>query len=88
MVRAGQTMLKTAVKCAVCGKKATHENTLKLPSCDMHQTVPTQIPPCPNCDQKMILKHGKNTSFWSCPDYPTCFGTRNLFLPMEEPDIL
>lgn len=83
-----KTIEKTASLCAVCGKKATLENTLKLPSCDVHVNVPTTVPPCPNCDAKMIIKTGKKLSFWSCPDYPNCFGTRNLFTPMEEPDML
>ncbi len=83
-----KTIEKMAPLCSVCGKKATLENTLKLPACEVHVTVPTQIPLCPNCDTKMTLKTGKKLSFWSCPDYPNCFGTRNLFTPMEEPDML
>mgnify|MGYP001599529504 CR=1 FL=1 len=75
-------------KCVVCGKKATFENTLKLPSCETHQTVPTDTPICPNCDCKMVLTMEKNGGFWRCPDYPTCFGTHNLFDPNEVPDIL
>ncbi|MBM3282416.1 MAG: hypothetical protein FJY86_03705 [Candidatus Diapherotrites archaeon] len=88
MRAASHTILKTASLCSVCGKKATTINTLKLASCETHMEVPTDAPPCPNCDTKMILKTGKKNSFWSCPDYPNCFGTRNLFKPMEEPDML
>lgn len=83
-----KTVEKTITLCAVCGKKSTTMNTLNLPSCETHVNVPTTIPPCPNCDTKMVLKTGKKHSFWSCPDYPNCFGTRNLFTPMEEPDML
>ncbi len=88
MVRVVQTITKIAPLCVVCGKKATLENTLKLPSCALHENVPTEIPICPNCDAKMILKNGKNGALWSCPDYPTCYGTRNIVAPMEDPDIL
>lgn len=88
MVTALNTLTKTISICAVCGKKGTETNTLNLPSCKDHLALPTNIPICPNCDTKMILKTGKRGTFWSCPDYPACFGTRNLQDPDAVPDVL
>lgn len=88
MVGVSKTIVKMAAKCAVCGKKATGANTLSMPSCETHMVVPTKTPICPNCDSQMKLIQGKNGGLWRCNDFPTCFGTRNLFTPDEEPDIL
>ena len=83
-----ETVSRTALKCVVCGKKASLENTLNLPSCVDHQELPTKAPVCPECDKTMMIKKGAERAFWSCPDYPTCFGTRNLLKPLEDPDLL
>ncbi|MFH0970776.1 MAG: topoisomerase DNA-binding C4 zinc finger domain-containing protein [Candidatus Diapherotrites archaeon] len=84
----GQTMVKSALKCAVCGKKATEASTLNIPTCKEHQNLPTKTPQCPQCEGKMSVKAGKNGGFWRCDNFPICFGTRNLLNPDEEQDIL
>lgn len=43
--------------------------------------APAATPPCPNCGQAMVqrvAKRGENVgqSFWGCPQYPKCRGTR------------
>lgn len=32
---------------------------------------------CPNCDNVMVLRDGKNGKFFGCQNYPNCTGTRN-----------
>ena len=84
-----KTLLKTVmVRCIICGKKATLQNTLHLPSCEKHIQIEINAPRCPNCDTGMKLKSGKRGTFWSCPDYPICFGTRHLLNPHEDPEVL
>ncbi|MEK6970527.1 MAG: hypothetical protein AABW68_02420 [archaeon] len=82
------TQSMSLTKCAFCGKKATGTNSLQLPSCADHLVVPTATPECPNCDAQMKLMQGKNGGFWRCAQFPTCFGTRNIFKPDEAPDML
>ncbi len=81
-------LVKPAAKCVVCGKKATAGNIFNLPGCVDHLILPTKVPKCPECDLLMLVKMGKERAFWSCPEYPHCFGTRNLLKPDEEMNIL
>jgi ssDNA-binding Zn-finger/Zn-ribbon topoisomerase 1 len=76
------------MQCVVCGKKGEEKNSLGLPSCKKHLDLPTTIPRCPECESQMQLRQRKNGAFWGCPDFPRCFGSRNLPNPMEELDIL
>lgn len=76
------------MKCVVCGKKSTSNNTFGLPSCKSHLDLSKEAPRCPECDTTMQMRHRKNGAFWGCPSFPHCFGSRNLSNPMEELDIL
>ena len=44
------------------------------------QRRPKRPPVCPKhgCGKTMVLKNGRHGRFWSCSNYPTCRGTRNL----------
>lgn len=33
---------------------------------------------CPDCGGGMVIKTGKYGSFWGCPEYPKCRGTKPL----------
>jgi len=39
---------------------------------------PDENVPCPECDKPMQLRDGRYGRFFSCVDYPTCRGVRNL----------
>lgn len=41
-------------------------------------------PNCPKCDAKMIRRSGEYGSFWGCPNFPKCRGTRQLNSPTPE----
>lgn len=34
------------------------------------------IPKCPRCGRKMIVRQGAEGSYWGCPLFPRCLGTR------------
>lgn len=40
---------------------------------------PPSSPACPNCNSAMLLRKNKGTgqSFWGCPEFPACRGTRH-----------
>ena len=40
-------------------------------------TRPTH-PACPDCLKTMVLRKGSRGEFWSCPNYPRCYGTREV----------
>jgi len=65
-------------KCAVCGNIATTSNEAGIPVCSRCQRKKVQIPKCPMCDAVMALRSGKYGSFWGCPRYPACVGTKKL----------
>lgn len=53
------------------------------------QTKPE--PSCPYCGQKMVLRrpgpYNSWPSFWGCPNYPDCQGTREIMpdgIPEED----
>ena len=35
-------------------------------------------PKCTKCDHKLIIREGKGTYFWGCPNFPDCWGKRWL----------
>jgi len=39
-------------------------------------------PSCTKCNNNLIIREGKGTYFWGCPDFPKCWGKR--FLTKEE----
>lgn len=36
------------------------------------------IPDCPRCQRKMVLRNGKYGKFWGCSQFPRCKGTRRF----------
>lgn len=41
-------------------------------------------PNCPKCDNNMVRRNGRYGSFWGCPNFPKCRGTRPLNSPKPE----
>lgn len=42
------------------------------------KTVNDDAPACPKCGGIMRIRHGQNSDFWGCVNYPTCKGTREI----------
>lgn len=69
MIRAGQALA------------ATTKKTASPRPADTVASSPNAVPVCPQCGSAMILRtarKGSNagSSFWGCPNYPKCRGTR------------
>jgi ssDNA-binding Zn-finger/Zn-ribbon topoisomerase 1 len=36
------------------------------------------FPTCPECEARLVLRHGRNGPFFGCPWFPACRGTASI----------